>query len=172
MPRISVPEGQDPLIYTWGVAAPDLSIPAAQFSAAVYEKSTLPLREFEAARVRIAQINDCQLCLNWRSAVDAPAKASEADTINEEFYTHIGDLSWDGFSTREKLAQDFADRFAQNHLSMDDQFWTNLRNAFSDPEIVELTLCVGMWVSQGRMNRILDIDGGCRIPTPDHHIGG
>ena len=58
MPRISVPEGSDPLMHVWVGAAPGLSIPAAQFSAAVYEKSVLPLREFEAARIRIAQINE------------------------------------------------------------------------------------------------------------------
>jgi len=166
MPRISVPEESDPLIHVWTAAAPGLSIPAAQFSAAVYEQSSLPLREFEAARVRIAQINDCQLCLGWRSGRDAPARAGEADTIDEAFYAHVGDASWDGFSERELLAAEFAERFALDHLSMDDAFWNRLRAAFTDAEIVDLGLCVGMWVSQGRLNRILDVDGGCRIPTP------
>ena len=81
-------------MHVWTGAAPGLSIPAAQFSAAVYENSVLPLREFEAARIRIAQINECQLCLGWRSARDAPARAAEADTIDEEFYSHVGDASW------------------------------------------------------------------------------
>lgn len=167
MPRISVPEGSDPLIHVWTATAPELSIPAAQFSAAVYEKSLLPLREFEAARVRIAQINDCQLCLGWRSGRDAPARADEADTIDEEFYQHVGDDSWVGFSEREVLAAKFAERFALDHLSMDDEFWLQMRDTFTDAEIVDLGLCVGMWVSQGRLNRILDVDGGCRVPSPD-----
>ena len=167
MPRISVPEGADPLIHVWTGAAPDLSVPAAQFSAAVYEHSTLPLREFEAARIRIAQINDCALCLGWRSARDVANRADEADTIDEEFYAHIGDGTWAGFSEREALAAEFAERFALDHLSMDDPFWARLRGAFTDAEIVELGLCVGMWVSQGRLNRVLDVDGACRIPIPD-----
>jgi alkylhydroperoxidase family enzyme len=167
MPRLSVPEGSDPLIHVWTAAAPELSIPAAQFSSAVYAHSQLPLREFEAARLRIAQINDCELCLGWRSGRDAPARAAEADTIDEEFYAHVGDGSWDGFSEREVLAAEFAERFALNHLSMDDAFWSRLRASFTDAEIVDLGLCVGMWVSQGRLNRILDVDGGCRVPSPD-----
>lgn len=167
MPRIAVPEGSDPLIHVWAGAAPSLSVPAAQFSAAVYEHSTLPLREFEAARIRIAQINDCQLCLGWRSARDVASRADEADSIDEDFYAHIGDGSWDGFTEREALAAEFAERFAADHLSMDDAFWARLRAAFTDAEIVELGLCVGMWVSQGRLNRVLDVDGGCRIPTPE-----
>ena len=166
MPRISVPEGSDPLIHVWAGAAPSLSVPAAQFSAAVYEHSTLPLREFEAARVRIAQINDCQLCLGWRSGRDVAARVDEADTIDEDFYAHIGDATWDGFSEREALAAEFAERFALDHLSMDDAFWSRFRGAFTDAEIVELGLCVGMWVSQGRLNRVLDVDGGCRVPIP------
>lgn len=162
-----MPEGSDPLIHVWAVAAPDLTVPAAQLSAAVYEKSTLPLREFEAARVRIAQINDCALCLNWRSAVDTPSRADEAESIDEEFYRHIGYGTWSGFSTREALAAEFAERFALAHLEMDDEFWTRMRSSFTDAEIVELGTCVGMWLSQGRLNRVLDIDGPCRIPNPD-----
>jgi len=172
MPRISIPDGSDPLLHVWTGAAPGLSVPAAQFSAAVYEKSSLPLREFEAARIRIAQINDCQLCLGWRSGRDAPARAAEADDIDEEFYAHIGDPSWVKFSERELLATEFAERFALHHLSMDDQFWERLRAAFTDDEIVDLGLCVGMWVSQGRLNRILDVDGGCRIQSPDQPLTG
>ncbi|MEI7623800.1 MAG: carboxymuconolactone decarboxylase family protein [Actinomycetes bacterium] len=172
MPRIAVPEGADPLMHVWTGAAPGLSIPAAQFSAAVYEKSALPLREFEAARIRIAQINNCQQCLGWRSARDAPARASEAGDIDEEFYAHVGDASWQGFTERETLAVEFAERFALDHLSMDDPFWARLRSAFSDSEIVDLGLCVGMWISQGRLNQILDVDGACRVPAPDGPLTG
>jgi len=160
-------------MFVWTGAAPGLSIPAAQFSAAVYEKSQLPLREFEAARIRIAQINDCQLCLGWRSGVDSPSRAAEATDIDEEFYSHIGDSSWTGFTAREMLAAEFAERFALNHIDMDDAFWTRLRSEFADAEIVDLGLCVGMWVSQGRLNRVLDVDGGCRVPSPTNSsIGG
>ena len=166
MPRISIPEGADPLLHVWTGAAPALSVPAAQFSAAVYEHSSLPLREFEAARVRIAQINDCELCLGWRSARDVASRVAEADSIDEEFYAHIGDPAWNGFSEREVLAAEYAERFALDHRSMDDGFWDRLRAAFTDDEIVELGLCIGMWISQGRLNRVLDVDGGCRVQTP------
>jgi alkylhydroperoxidase family enzyme len=172
MPRLAVPEGQDPLMHLWVEAAPDLTVPAAQLSAAVYEKSILPLREFEAARVRIAQINDCAMCLGWRSGTDAPARAAEADSIDEEFYAHVGDATWNGFSTRELLAAEFAELFALDHLNMDDPFWLRMREAFNDAEIVDLGICVGMWVSQGRLNRILDVDGPCRIPTPGAALTG
>lgn len=160
-------------MHAWVGAAPDLTVPAAQLSSAVYEKSSLPLREFEAARVRIAQINDCSLCLDWRSGRDVASRTPEAASIDEDFYAHIGDSEWAGFTEREILAADYAAMFAENHLAMDDAFWSRMRSAFTDAEIVDLTVCVGMWLSQGRMNRVLDIDGPCRVITPDSSsIGG
>ncbi len=164
MPRIAVPEGKDPMMFLWTERATALAHPAGGFSHAVYASSTLPIREFEAARVRTAQINDCQVCLNFRSATDVLERAAEADDIDESFYAHIGEYDWDGFSEREKLAAEFAERFALDHRNIDDAFWTRLHAAFSDDELVELGLCIGSWVAFGRMNRIFDVDGACRIP--------
>ena len=78
MPRIDVPADRDPLVYLW-TDGPALTATAGAFSDAVYRKSTLPIREFEAARIRIAQINDCTLCLEWRTARDVPDRAANLD---------------------------------------------------------------------------------------------
>ena len=51
-PVIDVPEGQDPIIHVWGVMVPGIGPAAAKFAQAVYDHSTLGLREFEAARLR------------------------------------------------------------------------------------------------------------------------
>jgi alkylhydroperoxidase family enzyme len=161
MPRISVPPDRDPLMFLWSERATGLAPKAAAFSDAVYKASSLPIREFEAARTRIAQINDCKLCREWRTA---PGE------VDEEFYAHVGvDPSWSQFSDRERLAAEFAERFALDHLSMDDEFWARLHAAFSDDELVDLGLCVGSWIAFGRLNRVFDVDGGCRVvPHPSH----
>ena len=151
-------------MHVWAGAAPDMTVPAAQLSAAVYEKSTLPLREFEAARITIARINDCQLCLGYRAAEELPERAAGAD-LDEAFYEAVlGDKA--GLSEREALAAEFADRFALDHRNMDDPFWERLHAAFSDDELVELGLCVGSWLALGRLNQVFDVDGGCRVPPP------
>src|SRR4051794_37913477 len=102
MPRVTVPEGQDPTMYVWTSLAKPMTQAASALSGAVYADSILSLREFEAARVSMAKINDCLLCLNWRSARDVKSRADEADTIDEEFYEHLDDLSWTGYSERER----------------------------------------------------------------------
>lgn len=160
MPRIDVPEGADPLIHLWAGTATGLTGPAAAFSDAVYKKTTLPLREFEAARISIARINDCTICLNLRTE-GGPDQA---------FYDAVlGD--GDGLTEREALAAEFARRFATDHLNMDDALWGRLHAAFTDDELVQLGLCVGSWLAFGRLNRVFDVDGSCRIPLSPHDEG-
>ena len=65
--NIDIPEGKDAIEYVWGEMVPGIGIAASKFSLAVYANSTLELREFEAARLRIAQINGCLFCLDWRT---------------------------------------------------------------------------------------------------------
>jgi alkylhydroperoxidase family enzyme len=165
MPRIDVPADKDPLIFLWTERAQALTSTAGAFSDAVYRRSSLPLREFEAARTRIAQINDCAICLGWRTARDVAGWSDDPDAIPDEFYANVG-LEWEGFSERERLAAEFAERFALDHQSMDDLFWERLHSAFNDDELVDLGLCVGAWIAFGRLNRVFDVDGACRVPLP------
>ena len=166
MPRIDVPADQDPLMYLWTQRAQSLAPRAGAFSDAVYKRSTLPVREFEAARITIARVNDCQLCLGFRTPRDVPERAADSEgavEIDEAFYDAVlGDGV--GLSEREALAAEFAQRFALDHRNMDDEFWKRLHAAFSDDELVELGLCVGAWIAFGRLNQVFDVDGGCRVP--------
>lgn len=75
MARIDVPDGRDPLVHLWSGTGDNLTGPTAAFSDAVYQKSTLPLREFEAARITIARVNDCGICLSLRPE-DGPGRRS------------------------------------------------------------------------------------------------
>ena len=66
MPHIAVPEGKaDPEVRVWALR-PEMGMGAGALSHAIYEESILPVRERELARMRIAQINDCAICQQWR----------------------------------------------------------------------------------------------------------
>ena len=85
----------------------------------------------------------------------------------ESFYQSVGaEADLTGLSERERLSAEFAERYATDHLGMDDAFWGRLHAAFSDDELVDLALCVGSWLALGRFNQVFDIDGGCRVPAP------
>src|SRR5580704_568901 len=90
MPHVTVPVEKDPLIYVWTELAPPLTSAAGAYSHAVYEKSSLSLREFEAARITMARINQCAICTEWRTARDVPSRSADPDEIPESFYEEVG----------------------------------------------------------------------------------
>ena len=165
MPNVDVPAGADPLIHVWTALAPKLTAAAGGYSSAVYEHSSLSLREFEAARITMARINDCALCLDWRTARDVPSRGAAPDDVPESFYAAVGSPDGHGLSERELLAAEFAERYATDHRGMDPALWGRLHAAYTDDELVDLALCVGSWLALGRFNQVFDIDGACRVPT-------
>ena len=61
MARIDVPEGDGKEANRIWQVAPHLGEGLHAMSMAAYEKSSLPVREREAMRMRIAQLNQCHL---------------------------------------------------------------------------------------------------------------
>ena len=162
MPRVSIPAGHDPRTHVWSLAGP-AGAAAMAFSSTVMADSMLSLREYESARISIAGVNDCQLCLSWRSAAAARGNPNDPASLPEDFYACVLARDFATLSTRERLCADYATRFASDHLAMGDELWAELHEHFTDAEIVDLTLCVGSCLIFGRINRVLDIDGGCRV---------
>lgn len=160
--RIAIPDGKEPVSYVWGEMVPAIGHPAAAFSAAVYANSTLTLREFEAARLRIAQVNGCLFCLDWRTDRNGEIVA---DDFAESVERWVDTAS---LSARERLAAEYAERFAADHHSLDDAFWARMHESYTDAEIVELTMCLGSWIAFGRLNRVLGIDEVCVLPSKAH----
>jgi alkylhydroperoxidase family enzyme len=155
---VDVPDGKDPITYVWGSLVPKIGPAAAAFSAAVYAHTTLGLREFEAARLRIAQINGCLFCQDWRTERDGV-------TVEDGFEDAVRDWATsDVLDTRARLAAEYAERYALDHHGLDDGFWARLFAEYSQAEAVELTMCLGAWLSFGRLNRVFGLDAACALP--------
>ncbi|KQY32453.1 MULTISPECIES: carboxymuconolactone decarboxylase family protein [Nocardia] len=155
---IDIPEGKDPIGYVWGEMVPGIGVAAAAFSLSVYEHSTLGLREFEAARLRIAQINGCLFCQDWRTERDGQKVEAEFP----EAVTHWRDT--DQFDERTRLAAEYAERYATDHHGLDDEFWVRMFAEYSQAEVVELSMSIGSWLAFGRLNRVLGLDTVCVLP--------
>jgi AhpD family alkylhydroperoxidase len=124
----------------------------------IYTKSSLPARLRECARMRIAQINQCQMCLGVRF------DSLTAEGIDAAMYDHVAEYAtWPGYSDPERLAIELAERFCLDHLSMDAAFWQRMHAAFTDEEILELGLSVATWVGQGRLTQVLGLDVSCGL---------
>jgi alkylhydroperoxidase family enzyme len=159
MPKIEIPEGSAaPEVRVWALR-PEMGIGAGALSHAIYEQSIVPVRERELARMRIALINACAICRQWRSTPGAEGHLTEED------YAHVVDREgYAGYSDRERLAIAYAELFALDHERIDDAFLDELRAAgYSDAEILDLTVCVGGWLALGRTLHVLGLDDACRI---------
>ena len=85
--------------------------------------------------------------------------------MEEGFYAEASD--WRAsteLTAREKLAAEFAERFALDHLAMDDGFWARMHAAFADDELADLTICCGMFLGLGRTLAVIG------VRAPDERI--
>jgi alkylhydroperoxidase family enzyme len=152
MARISFPERGHGEHVDWALLRPEMAVGMGAISTAVYGNSRLPVREREAARWTIALINDCVVCQDTRARDGAAAGADEG------FYSEVA--TWrtsEALSDRERLAAEYAERFALDHLAMDDDFWVRLRAAYADDEIADLTICCGMFLGLGRVMAVIGV---------------
>lgn len=155
---IDVPEGKHPIMYVWGEMVPGIGPAAANFSQKVYEDTTLGLREFEAARLRTAQINGCVFCQDWRTEMNGK-------TVEDTFAQAVTDWrTTHDLDDRSKLAAEYAERYALDHHGLDQEFWVRMKAAYTDAEIVELSMCLGSWLAFGRLNHVLGLDTACVLP--------
>ena len=161
--QLDVPDGKDPIMWVWGELVPGIGPAAAAFSGAVYEHSTLGLREFEAARLRVAQINGCLFCQDWRTDRAGETVEDGFDTAVEQWRTT------DAFDDRTRLAAEYAERFTVDHHGLDDEFWTRMTAHYTQAEIVELSMCLGSWIAFGRLNHVLGLDIRCTLPSHAQH---
>jgi alkylhydroperoxidase family enzyme len=136
-----------------------MAVGMGQLSEAVYGHSQLRVREREAARWTIALINDCAVCQDTR-----PARAPE-ESIDDSFYAEVTNWrSSAALTERERLAAEFAQRFALDHQAMDDDLWARLRAEYSDAELADLTICCGTFLGLGRMLAVMG------VRAPDQRI--
>lgn len=144
----------------WVTRSPDIGIPMAGFANAVYTKNRLPMRTRELARMVIALDNECEVCQNTRDS------AGVAAGVDEDLYDHAAEwATWHGYSAQERVAAEFAARFASEHTALrdDEDFWARCEREFSPELLTDLALSCAMWLGMGRMLRTLDIGQSCAI---------
>ncbi len=84
--------------------------------------------------------------------------------LSEDQYAHVDDYrTREDYSAREKLAIEFAERFALEHRDMDKVFFERMRTEYDNAEIVELAGAVAFSMGIGRVSRVLDIANECPV---------
>ncbi|HZP15658.1 MAG TPA: hypothetical protein VFA96_07540 [Nocardioides sp.] len=168
MYRIDMPPGANPISHVFeGFGNPALIAARQQFISAVYQAvgSSLAPREREAIRVPIAKNIDCHTCLAARFWRDVPGFSEE---IEEVFYQRIidHDLTWEGFTSRERFLVEFSDRFEKEHLLMnaDDELWERAHALFSEEELGDVFIIMGALGGAGHTLNVVGVGSACEVP--------
>jgi alkylhydroperoxidase family enzyme len=152
VPRIGIPAGEGPEVTRALSLVPHFVDVVNALEAAVWA-SPLPRRIHELARMRVAEINGCLLCMTWRNDW-----ADEASLAAVSQYA-TSDL----FSDAEKAVLEYAERFTTDSKDIDADLLARLGAHFSPAEVVDLTLVIGKYLAMGRFMQVLDLDQACNI---------
>ena len=158
MARIDVPEGPGGDAAMVWTLRPEMGAMVGRMVSTVYGKSILLAAEREVARMRIAQLNACNACSNFR----APSVLEAG--VTEDLYEHVAEAAtYPGYTERQRLAAEYAELFATDHRSIDDDMLLRLRGAFSDSEVLDLTMCIAVYLGLGRALEVLGINDATSI---------
>jgi AhpD family alkylhydroperoxidase len=125
---------------------PEQALGLMGFGGALKMNRSLPDRLIELVRLRIAFFNQCRSCMAIRYS-DALA-----DGLNEDLVCSLEKPDEaKNLSNAEKAAIRYGELFATDHLAIDDSIYDELREYFSEAQIVELGMTVAFFVGFGRL---------------------
>ena len=93
--------------------------------------------------------------------------------MTEEMITQMLDHRNSDFDERLKVALDLTEDLVMNHAnSVNDEFMARLKEHYSEAEIVELTIAIGVWDSVHKFNNVFDVhppveEGLFTVDPPD-----
>ncbi|HUR52216.1 MAG TPA: hypothetical protein VMZ11_08845 [Mycobacteriales bacterium] len=152
MARIDLPDGD-------GLDVVKALTLAPHFAPAIgaYEKgvaaTTLDPRLHELVRYRIAQINDCTLCLGLRR---------EDSGATEELLAQVTGPGPD-LTEAERTAVRFAEQFATDSAGISDELVADVERHLGTAGAIELALVCGKYLAFGRFMQVLGLDQACSL---------
>jgi AhpD family alkylhydroperoxidase len=125
---------------------PEQALGLMKFGGALKQNRGLPDRLIELVRLRIAFFNQCRSCMAIRYTDGVAAGVTEDLVCSLERPQEASDLS-----PAEKVAIRYGELMATDHLAISDATFAELREHFSEAEIVELGMTCAFFVGFGRL---------------------
>src|SRR3954447_13718493 len=135
--------------------------------AAVLNTGTVPTKLKELIIVRTSQVNETPYCLASHTILARGLGWSEDQLANLAQWSNRDD-----FTPAEKSALRLAETVTRNAHAVADEQFAELRNFYSEGEIVELLCAIGLFNYFNRFNNALKMEptkpgeGGCAAPVP------
>ncbi|MDX1580129.1 MAG: carboxymuconolactone decarboxylase family protein [Alphaproteobacteria bacterium] len=118
----------------------------ALFGGAMKMNRTLPSRLLELVRLRVAFFNQCRSCMAIRYTDALNDGVTEDLVCSLEKPAEAPNLT-----DAEKVAIEYGEKLATDHLSIDEDMYDRLREHFSEEQIVELGMNIALFVGFGRL---------------------
>lgn len=154
MARLELPAGDGLEVGRALMLAPHFADVVVGYEKAV-ARTTLDPRLHELVRYRIAQLNQCTVCLGYRRP--------DAD-VTEALLSQVS--AWRDsteFSPAERAALDYAEQFSQHSAGIPDALLADLERQLGSTGLVDLTLVIGKYLVMGRFMQVLGLDQACVI---------
>jgi uncharacterized peroxidase-related enzyme len=115
---------------------------------------------FELMRLKTGEINRCAYCASVRSQ-------SVRDEVGPKEDALFGEIEGEEFSERERLAVELAEQMGGDPNYITDEFFDELRSAYTDEEIVELVFAASIfnWGNKFNITMTVDADESSQYPT-------
>jgi AhpD family alkylhydroperoxidase len=117
-----------------------------KFGGALKQNRSLPDRLVELVRLRIAYFNQCRSCMAIRYSDGVADGVTEGLVCSLERPQEASELT-----PAEKAAIRFGELMATDHLAITDATFAELREHFSEAQIVELGMTCAFFVGFGRL---------------------
>jgi AhpD family alkylhydroperoxidase len=125
----------------------------------IWHQNHLGARLTELVRLAIANTTQCPSCLQAR----IPSAIEEG--LTEDEISYITELDRGDFSPRERAAIRFALNFGGDHHAIDEAQWAELKEVFSDEELVELCIFCATFLGTSRLAKSIGlVNATCTMP--------
>jgi alkylhydroperoxidase family enzyme len=146
MSRIDLPDGPG-----MDVAKALMLVPHFVDIVVGYEKaiaaSPMDPRLHELVRYRIAQLNQCTLCLDFRRTDSGVSSYATSPAFTE----------------LERAALSFAEQFCTASAAIPDELLRTLQTHLGPAGVADLALVIGKYLAMGRFMQVLGLDQACAI---------
>lgn len=114
----------------------------------------------ELMRLKVAEVHQCGYCATVRTLDVREAVARKEGAV-------FGEIDADELSRREYLAVSLAERLSEDPHRIRDEFFDDLREVFTEAEVVELLLFASLEIGLDRFCIALELQPTADSPYPD-----
>ncbi len=88
----------------------------------------------------------------------AQHELSEADYLNVANWA-----DYEGYSDAERAAIEYTEKFATDHLAIDQALIDRLVEIYGEDLLMDMTISIGCWIAFGRLNEVFGAEVSCPV---------